>query len=132
MEKTTGIKSDCCSNLPSNGNGHALNLKKALRPARGKKATGVNGQEHPDHTSQIKRLNRVVGQIEGIKRMVSDRRYCPDILLQTRAAASALKSIEMAILDTHLRHCVSEALASKDVRKATSKMEEIVKVVSRF
>ena len=131
MKKTTTAKSDCCGNLPSKRNGHALILKKALRSAD-RRRTGANAEAHPDHSSQVKKLNRVIGQIEGIKRMVSDRRYCPDILLQARAAASALKAIEMTILDTHLRHCVTEALASKDVRKATSKMEEIVKVVSRF
>ena len=51
-------------------------------------------KKHPDHSTDIKRLNRIVGQIEGIKKMIEDKRYCQDILTQTKAASSALKSLE--------------------------------------
>jgi CsoR family transcriptional regulator, copper-sensing transcriptional repressor len=87
---------------------------------------------NPDHTAHVKRLNRVVGQLLGVKKMIEDRRYCPDILNQTRAAASALKAVELLILESHLRHCVSEAIQSPDAAEAAAKIEELIDVVGRF
>ncbi len=127
----SALGSDCCQHLTRKENGAVIAKKNTSKRASGKQ-TARTPDSHPDHSIQLKKLNRVLGQIEGIKRMVQNRRYCPDILLQTRAAASALKSIEMAILETHLRHCVSEALTSRDIHQATTKMEEIMKVMSRF
>ena len=50
-------------------------------------------EEHnPSHLENIPRLNRIAGQIEGIKKMIEDGRYCPDILSQLRAVRSAVKS----------------------------------------
>lgn len=89
-------------------------------------------QNHPCYTQHIKKLNRVIGQLEGVKRMIEDRRYCADILTQTRAAASALKSIEIAVLESHLTHCVSDAMASNSHTKAMAKVEELVGLVRRF
>lgn len=132
MQKHTEIKPDCCNHLNNNLTRSAPILKKALRRTQEKRNARPNVGKHPDHSIHIKKLNRVSGQIEGIKRMIEEQRYCPDILVQARAAGAALKAIEMAILETHLRHCVSDALASRDVRKATSKMGELIKLVSRF
>jgi CsoR family transcriptional regulator, copper-sensing transcriptional repressor len=64
----------------------------------------------PDHSAQLARLKRIKGQIEGIQRMIEDRRYCPEILIQTSAARAALRSLEVAILRDHVSHCVKHAL----------------------
>lgn len=98
---------------------------------RTRKIRSIN-ETHPDHSAQLKRLNRVIGQLEGIKRMIAQRRYCPDILIQTRAAHSALKAAEIAILESHLRHCVTEAMSSSNSRAAMNKVRELVKVIGRF
>lgn len=87
---------------------------------------------HPSHSHHLKKLNRVIGQLEGVKRMVEARRYCPDILIQTRAAASALKSVEVAILETHLMHCVSAAMNSTKNSDAKAKIDELTSLVRRF
>lgn len=125
-------KSDCCGEVESKAPFNT-SVKKSLA-APGVKRSLARGRfhMHPDHSIHVKRLNRMIGQLEGVKRMIEERRYCPDILTQTRAAASALKAIELAILETHLRHCVAEAMLSTNVREATSKVEELVKVVGRF
>ena len=48
-------------------------------------------EEHnPSHLENIPRLNRIAGQIEGIKKMIEDGRYCPDILSQLRACSACL------------------------------------------
>ena len=87
---------------------------------------------HPDHTDQIKKLNRVIGQMKAVQRMIEEGQYCPDILIQTRAAASALKAIEVKILESHLRHCVSEALSAADVKKSDQKIQELITLLGRF
>lgn len=79
-----------------------------------------------DHSAQINRLNRIVGQLQGIGRMVEARRYCPEILLQTRATVSAIRSLEGSILEEHLRHCVKRAFAAKDPAEAEKIIQELV------
>lgn len=119
--------SDCCdSDKPSA-------LKSKVAPKRNHKAeVRSKSSFHPDHSAQLARLNRVIGQIEGIKRMIESRRYCPEILVQTRAVSSALKSIELGILGKHIRHCVSEALVTKNIKQSEAKIEELVSVLNRF
>lgn len=86
---------------------------------------------HADHTAELKRLNRIAGQVEGVKRMISERRYCPDILAQTRAIQSALKSLDAEILRRHIAHCVHAAAASGDEAELQTKLDEIVAVFKR-
>ena len=42
--------------------------------------------KHPCHKAEIPRLNRVIGQLEGIKKMIEEQRYCPEILIQLNKA----------------------------------------------
>ncbi|GLB93001.1 hypothetical protein Mkiyose1665_49880 [Mycobacterium kiyosense] len=58
-----------------------------------------------------KRLRRIEGQIRGIAKMIDEDKYCIDILTQISAASSALRSVALNLLDDHLDHCVSHALA---------------------
>lgn len=84
---------------------------------------------HPDHSIHLQRLQRVSGQIEGIKKMILDKRYCPDIINQLKAATSGLRAIEAEIFKSHLRGCVRTAFDSKDIHASETKIEEIVKMV---
>ncbi len=86
-------------------------------------------QGHPDHSPHIKRLNRVKGQIEGIERMITDRRYCPDIIAQLKAASAALKAVEAEVFKSHLRGCVKSAFSGNDAFKSEEKIQEIIKMV---
>jgi DNA-binding FrmR family transcriptional regulator len=89
-------------------------------------------KEHPSHHHQLTHLNRVSGQIEGIKRMIEEGRYCPDILNQLHAVRSAIKSIELRILDTHLSSCVTDACLSNDQEEQRKKIDEIRELIKRF
>jgi DNA-binding FrmR family transcriptional regulator len=95
--------------------------------ARPKKKT----DQHPDHTQYLPRLNRVQGQLAGIEKMIQDKRYCVDILVQFRAAMAALRSIEVSMFETHLHHCVSSALHSGDKKQAETKIRELSELLSR-
>ncbi len=112
----------------------AHNQSKA--PKKTKKSKGEQhkevvggGDPHPDHSRHLTRLNRAKGQIEGIERMIVNRRYCPDIIAQLKAASSALKAIEAEIFKSHLRGCVKEAFSADDLFKSEEKIQEIVKLV---
>tara|TARA_B100000925_G_scaffold287172_1_gene266032 strand:+ start:1144 stop:1416 length:273 start_codon:yes stop_codon:yes gene_type:complete len=80
----------------------------------------------PDHTPQIKRLNRMIGQLGGVKKMIEDGVYCPEILIQTKAVSSALRSLETSLLEGHLNGCVTEAIFS-GVEK-DKKVEELLQI----
>ena len=56
----------------------------------------------------INRLNRISGQISGIKKMVENSAYCTDILVQTAAATAALNAFSREMLSEHIRTCVAD------------------------
>src|SRR5205814_8085021 len=85
-----------------------------------------------DKQQIVKRLHRIEGQVRGIERMVEDDRYCIDILTQISAVSTALESLGFRILDDHVNHCVSDAIASGDERQAAEKTRELLDAVHRF
>ena len=56
----------------------------------------------------INRLNRIEGQIRGIRSMVEKDAYCPDVLTQASAASAALNGFAKVLLSEHIRTCVAE------------------------
>ena len=78
------------------------------------------------------RLHRIEGQVRGIERMVDEDRYCIDILTQVGAVKTALESVAFQLLDDHVNHCVSDALASGDAGTASAKSQELLAAVQRF
>jgi CsoR family transcriptional regulator, copper-sensing transcriptional repressor len=85
-----------------------------------------------DKEALVKRLHRIEGQVRGIERMVEDERYCIDVLTQIGAVTTALESVAFKILDDHVSHCVSGALASGDADVAAEKSKELLEAVQRF
>ena len=68
-----------------------------------------------EYKDLIHRLNRIEGQIRGIKGMVEKDAYCPDIFIQVAAANAALHSFNKVLLANHIRTCVAEDIrAGKD------------------
>ncbi|ASQ46970.1 metal-sensitive transcriptional regulator [Legionella clemsonensis] len=88
--------------------------------------------EYPAHTKELSRINRVLGQLEGIKRMIQDKRYCVDILTQVRASRNALKTIELSILETHLGHCLAKAYQLNDEQKKAKQLREIINLLQKY
>lgn len=58
----------------------------------------------------INRLNRIEGQVRGIKSMVENSAYCVDILTQTSAVSAALDAFCRELLANHIRTCVAEGI----------------------
>ncbi|MCY3674530.1 MAG: metal-sensitive transcriptional regulator [Paracoccaceae bacterium] len=86
---------------------------------------------HPSHKEHLGKMNRVSGQVEAIKRMIDEEKYCIDIMTQIRAARSALKSIELAILNTHMRSCLDQA-SRHETDGQNRKIEEIVTLLKKY
>jgi DNA-binding FrmR family transcriptional regulator len=89
----------------------------------------MKAEKGASHQKQIHRLKRVSGQVQGVLRMVEDQRYCVDILTQIKAIQSALAGIERQIVEEHLRHCVSKAVAAADTDRAQEVIAEIIEVL---
>ena len=81
-----------------------------------------------EYTDLIHRLNRVEGQIRGIKGMLEKNAYCVDILTQVSAANSALNSFTRVLLENHIRSCVAE-----DIRQGQDdKLEELLATLQKL
>ena len=75
-----------------------------------------------------KRLNRAIGQLNGVKSMLDDNRYCGDVLIQLSAAESAIHNVSLMLLQDHLETCVVE-----QVREGNDEVVgEVVQRVKRF
>lgn len=74
------------------------------------------------------RINKIIGQMNGIKKMVDDDRYCDDILIQLAAIDKSVKSLANVILDNHMHSCLIENIkdGNYDV------VDEIVDLFKRF
>ena len=59
-----------------------------------------------EYKSLVNRLNRIEGQIRGIRGMLDKNAYCPDILAQVAAANAALNAFSKELLSNHIRSCV--------------------------
>lgn len=75
------------------------------------------------------RLARIEGQVRAVQKMIDEGRYCIDVVRQTRAAQSALASLERLILQDHIDTCVQHALEGDDLDARRDKVEELVAVL---
>lgn len=87
---------------------------------------------HPSHEAELSKLNRIAGQIEGVKKMIQESRHCPEILAQLRAARSALRAVEANVLEAHLQSCVAEAMSHGSAREKETKIAELKDLFKRF
>ena len=76
----------------------------------------------------IHRLNRIEGQVRGIRGMVERDVYCPDILVQVAAANAALNSLTKELLNQHLRTCVANDLRAGNEES----VDELLKILQRL
>ena len=74
------------------------------------------------------RLNRIMGQLNGIKNMVDENRYCGDILIQVAAVQSALQSVGYMILQNHMETCVVEEIQQGNLQIVDEAVDLIKKL----
>jgi DNA-binding FrmR family transcriptional regulator len=76
----------------------------------------------------VKRLRRISGQLGGIERMITSRRYCIDVVNQISAAEAALHKLAEVLLRNHIETCVLSAFRSSDGGEIQSKVSELMRV----
>ena len=92
-----------------------------------RKAVGVD----PDiKDANLNRLRRIEGQVRGLQKMVSEDRYCADIMTQMSSVQEALRAVGRELMRNHLRHCASAAIRSNDA-DADAMYDEIVELMYR-
>lgn len=74
------------------------------------------------------RLNRMIGQLNGISKMLDDNRYCGDILTQVAAVESALQAFGYVVLKEHMETCVVEEIKKDNVKIVDEAVELIKKL----
>ncbi len=79
-------------------------------------------------TNLTTRLNRISGQLNGVKKMLDEERYCSDILIQIAAIESALKEVGFIILKDHMLTCVSDDIKNNDF----SSLEEAIEISKKL
>ena len=88
---------------------------------------------YTDNKNDIqKRLRRIEGQVRGLQRMVDNDEYCIDILTQVSAATKALQSVAVGLLDEHLGHCVTAAVAAGGEAEAARLIAEATHAIDRL
>lgn len=90
-------------------------------------------QKHTPRSDQLKadvarRLNRAIGQLNGIKAMVEEDRYCGDVLTQLAAVESAVKAVSREVMQDHLETCVVERVQAGD----TEVINEVMGLFKKF
>ena len=74
----------------------------------------------------LSRINRISGEVNGIKKMIEDDSYCNDILIQVVAAEKALKSLANVIFEEHVYRCISDDINSEET------VDELISLFKRF
>ena len=70
------------------------------------------------------RINRAIGQLNGVKAMVEEDRYCGDVLTQLAAVESAVKAVSREVMQDHLETCVVERIQAGD--------DEVMRLFKKF
>ncbi|WP_083845526.1 metal-sensitive transcriptional regulator [Pseudonocardia dioxanivorans] len=81
--------------------------------------------------NHLKRMRRIEGQVRGISKMIESDKYCIDVLTQVAAVNKALEAVALGLLDDHLKHCVSDAVAEGG-QVADQKISEASAAIARL
>ena len=85
-------------------------------------------REEAEYDALIRRLNRIEGQVRGVKGMVEKEAYCTDILTQVSAISAALSAFNRELLSNHIRTCVAEDLK----QDKTESVDELIQTLQKM
>lgn len=109
-------------------NGNALCCKEEMEGACGCCHTKHTPRSAEQQKQLQNRLSRMIGQLNGISRMLDENRYCGDILTQVAAVESALQSFGYIVLKEHLETCVVEEVKSGNEQIMEAAIELVKKL----
>ena len=74
----------------------------------------------------LNRINRIDGQLDGIKKMIEEDKYCNDILIQIVAAEKSLKSLANLMFENHVYRCIPDDIKNEEI------IDELISLFKRF
>ena len=83
-----------------------------------------------DHARLIARINRIQGQVNGLKKMVEEQRDCMQVLKQIAAARGALRSLGTVLLEDHLKGCVAQGIRNRS--DASGLIDQVLDIFKKF
>lgn len=103
-------------------------------PCTNCKESSKDGNRRSNHDEQtirdlVSRMNRIEGQVRGIKGMIEKQVYCDDILNQMSSVQSALYGAAQLLLEKHMKSCVTEQLQSGDEKVVDELLKTIFKLI---
>lgn len=76
----------------------------------------------------VSRINRISGQLTGVKKMIEEDRYCDDVLIQLSAIEKAVKGLACIVFEEHVHSCLVENIQSGNIEA----VDEVVALFKRF
>ena len=109
-----------------------LQLKDSEESMEAGEKCGCHYKQTPREEEELKllknRLNRIIGQLNGINKMIEDNRYCGDIMIQVAAVESALQSFGYLVLKDHMETCMVE-----EIKKGNTEIvEEVMELIKKL
>lgn len=89
----------------------------------------MSDHNHPQSKIVINRLSRLIGHLNGIKKMAEEGRDCSDLIVQLSAVRSAINNVGSIILEDHINHCIVEAVENNDKESLNSLTNAINKFI---
>ena len=94
---------------------------------------GEDGGRKSHHSEKLKanlvsRINRIEGQVRGVKRMIESDAYCDDVLNVISSVQSALQGAALLLLENHMKSCVVDQIRDVDLEV----IEELIKTMRRL
>jgi DNA-binding FrmR family transcriptional regulator len=83
-------------------------------------------RSNEERNQLLSRINRIDGQINGIKKMIENDTYCNEVLIQIIAAEKSLKSLANLMFENHIYRCISDDIKSTEV------IDELISLFKRF
>lgn len=81
-----------------------------------------------DREKIVHRMKIIKGHVNAIERMIENDQYCVDIVLQSLAVQKALKKLDMAVIEQHMKSCVVDQIKDGNVDDAIKELMEIYKL----
>jgi DNA-binding FrmR family transcriptional regulator len=91
----------------------------------------VTPVKHEVREDVLKRLNYIDGHLAGVRRMIEEDKYCPEILKQTFAVRRAIEKMEAMILEGHLHSCVIDGIKNGREDQVVQELQELYTLANR-
>jgi len=112
--------------MPTRAIPHSSSAECACVIGPGHKAAAVDPTLK--HSNQ-QRLRRIEGQVRGLQKMVTEDRYCADIIVQIASVQEALRGVARNLMKNHLHHCAAKALRSAKKEEAAAMYDELLGLI---